>query len=548
MTTAPNITLPKQVFSSSRHQLISNCLLSFSLFLFVLIPLTQSAIADIKVVKAEGVSGRGLSPIQIAKRVQRSLEKVKPASISVNGGASGVIISLDGYVLTASHVALSPRIKGKQILIFLEDGRKLKAELIGVDRSSDIALLKINEESDPLPYVELSDKVPDDASCCFIYAHPGGYKKTRPAQLRLGRIRGCTQKDGQTLFMMSDVSVQPGDSGGPLFDVDGRLIGLCISAGPVGVNRFTSIDNFHKALGAMKEGKIWGDIKDSQLDTKPRDIDDALKKRVIAEFQKRIKDGYPPATDLVFRKAADGTRANEFGDITRNMGMDVPMMMDNGSISYGLDDPVLTAQLGKLPEGTVRQIPVLSKNKLVTFGIPVTNQHLLVKLSEIKKFPELHLPKSKGKLFSLTQCGTDPEWDLALLKLPDRINFKPVEWPEKVIEIKAGTGVMSSDTRGRLSWAVAADIRRPVNKPGRKGPMLDPTIISSFRAPYPSVISHGLPLYAKHAGTPVYTLEGELIGLHMGRISRTLGLIVDIHDIRKSVRKMLEAPKGKTYP
>jgi hypothetical protein len=514
-----------------------------NLNLLVLALFISGCVSGIKVTEVKGIPGQGLDPLQITERVQESLSKVRSACVSVNRSSSGIIISPEGYVLTAGHVVAKYKDKKKPFVIVLEDGRVAEADFSGWDKANDMGMLKIRDESNSWPYAELADKVPPIASVCFLYAHTAGYRKSRPAQLRVGRIRTLVPNNGSPRFIFSDASVQPGDSGGGLFDIDGRLIGFCTTAGPIGVNRYTSIDSFHKGFEKLKKGEIWGDPEDAGLGTEPRKIDNPTKKLIVAEFQKRAKDKYRPVMDAVLAKAVKSGEKNvnlSFGQILKIIGMDAPMIMDGRKITYGIDAPELIKKLKKLPPESVLPLPVLVDKKCITFGIPVTGKHILVKHSEIKKYKKLKVMLKNKKIVPVTVSGIDNKWDLAIIEVGDDQGLTPVIWPQIIVNIKAGTGLMAPDIMGRMSWGVASDKRRPLKKAGRAGPMLNKSRVSGYRAPYPSMISHNLPLYAKHAGVPVYTLHGELVGVHMGRICRTLGLIVDIHDVRKSVTEMLK--------
>ena len=516
------------------------------LFVFnvlILATLVSGCVSGIKVVEVNGIPGEGLTPLQITERVQKSLGKVRNSCISVNRSASGIIISPEGYVLTAGHVVAEWKERKKPFVIVLEDGTATDADFAGWDKTNDMGLLKISDESVSWPYTVLANKVPPIASVCFLYGHTAGYRKSRPAQLRVGRIRTLVPKGDSPRFIFSDASVQPGDSGGGLFDIEGRLIGFCTTAGPIGINRYTSIDAFHKSFEQLKKGEIWGDPKDAGLKTEPRKINNRTKKLIVDEFQKRVKDKYRPVMDAIMAKAARSGKKKvdlSFGSILKIMGMDAPMIMDGREISYGIDDPELVSKLKNLPDSSILPVLVLSDKTLITFGVPVTGKHILVKHSEVKKHKNLRVMLKTKEIVPVSLSGIDKTWDLALMEVGENIGLTPLTWPRKSLSIEAGTGLMSPDLLGRLSWGVASDVRRSIKKAGAKGPMIDKTKVSNHCAPYPSVIRHTLPLYAKHAGVPVYTFGGELIGVHMGRICRTLGLIVDINDIQKSVTRMLK--------
>lgn len=164
--------------------------------------------------------------LKIQDRVQALLPRVRPAVVAIltgDGTASGVIMNEDGLILTAAHVAERP---GRELRIVLEDGSTVKGTTLGLDKSSDAALMLINETKDKKkkwPFVKVSRKVlqAQPGEWCFALGHPGGFDKQRGVVLRVGRIVKQTANSLQT-----DCVLMGGDSGGPLFNFDGEVIGI----------------------------------------------------------------------------------------------------------------------------------------------------------------------------------------------------------------------------------------------------------------------------------------------------------------------------------
>lgn len=154
-------------------------------------------------------------------RVQAVVDRVSPATVglSVRGAnGSGVIVSADGLVLTAAHVIGEP---GTEVKVKLPDGRELVGDSLGSNPFRDSGMVLIRDAQD-LPFVEVPEPerhVP--GTWCLAIAHPGGYQEGRPPVPRIGRVFSA---GGQ--FVQTDCPVIFGDSGGPLFDLDGALIGI----------------------------------------------------------------------------------------------------------------------------------------------------------------------------------------------------------------------------------------------------------------------------------------------------------------------------------
>lgn len=167
-----------------------------------------------------------------------------------NGSGSGVIVSDDGLVLTAAHVmaALSD-----EVVVILPDGTRLDAEKLGADFDRDAAMVKITEEGE-LPHVELGESDPLRRNdWCVASGHPGGFDPTRTPPFRLGRVLSVGA------FVVTDCAVVGGDSGGPLFDSSGRVIGIHSNIGAtLSENRHVPISVFHDQWDEMLEGKRSG--------------------------------------------------------------------------------------------------------------------------------------------------------------------------------------------------------------------------------------------------------------------------------------------------
>jgi len=174
----------------------------------------------------------------------------------VLGMGSGVLVSEDGLILTAGHVVGKP---GSTMKVYLTDGRVVPAVGLGVDHTRDAGMARITEPG-RYPFVEVGrsrDVQPGD--WCLAAGHPGGIHRGRTPPVRLGRLLGV--HDGQVLYMglISDATVISGDSGGPLFDRDGRVIGIHSNIGlGVNENRHVPVDVFRDQWDALLAGEVTG--------------------------------------------------------------------------------------------------------------------------------------------------------------------------------------------------------------------------------------------------------------------------------------------------
>lgn len=136
------------------------------------------------------------------------------------GFGSGFIISEDGYVITNAHVVNN----ASEIKVGLHDRREFNAELIGSDTASDIALLKL--EATGLPVVTIGDS--EDlrvGEWVLAIGSPFGFEHTATQGIVSALARSLPD-DTYVPFIQTDVAVNPGNSGGPLFNTDGDVVGV----------------------------------------------------------------------------------------------------------------------------------------------------------------------------------------------------------------------------------------------------------------------------------------------------------------------------------
>ena len=133
---------------------------------------------------------------------------------------SGFIISQDGYVMTNAHVVK----EADEILVRLNDGRELEAELVGADAKTDVAVLKVDAEG--LPTLELGNS--EDLKVgqwVAAIGSPFGLDHSVTSGIISAMDRTLPQ-DVYVPFIQTDVAINPGNSGGPLFNLDGEVIGI----------------------------------------------------------------------------------------------------------------------------------------------------------------------------------------------------------------------------------------------------------------------------------------------------------------------------------
>jgi serine protease Do len=245
---------------------------------------------------------------------------------------SGFVISDDGYILTNHHVVDG----ADEIQVLFSDRAEYSATIIGSDRRSDLALLKI--EADDLPTVEFSDA--DDlrvGEWVLAIGSPFGldYSVTAGIVSAIGRSIPTDKRENYVPFIQTDVAINPGNSGGPLFNLDGEVVGInsqiySRSGGSIGLSFSipTSV-----AMGVVKQLKETGTVQRGWLGVVIQNVDKALAESLdlgkpqgalinaVEDDSPADQGGIEPG-DVIVR--FNGEPIVESGDLPHAVGMMAP--------------------------------------------------------------------------------------------------------------------------------------------------------------------------------------------------------------------------------
>ena len=166
----------------------------------------------------------------VSHAYQLVAQRIRPSVVSVNaiksrrdgsGLGSGVIMSEDGYIMTNAHVLQG----ASRYLIELHDRRRFEASLIGADKTSDLAVLKIKAPNLIPATWGQSDDV-NVGSIVWAIGSPYGFQQTVTSGIISGKDRPGDPNHKKQSLLQTDAAVNPGNSGGPLVDAQGRVIGI----------------------------------------------------------------------------------------------------------------------------------------------------------------------------------------------------------------------------------------------------------------------------------------------------------------------------------
>lgn len=287
--------------------------------------------------------------------VREALESGKDEKQVVSG--SGVVISPDGELLTNHHVVD----KATEIRCQLADGSAYTAKKIGEDRDLDVALLKLERPAaaKSLPFAALSDQSLQIGDVVLAMGAPWGLARS----VTMG-IVSCTDRylEGAgeyTLWYQTDASISPGNSGGPLVDTHGRVVGLNTRGVLMGGQAFTIPST--TILEVLPRLREFGDGHWAWF---------GFKFQPLHDFNHNIY--FPADTGVIVSDAEAGSPAKKAGFLSndRIVTVDgVPVSARNSE-----DLPVLRRYLGRLPF-----------DKEVVFGVVRGSTNLVLRATPCEK-------------------------------------------------------------------------------------------------------------------------------------------------------------------
>ena len=175
--------------------------------------------------------------LEVQTKIKQLLPRLLPTVVSIEGG-SGIIVSPQGHILSVSHVSKRAH---RAVIVKMADGRTIPATTLGSNVNTDTGALKLVGNG-PWPFVSIQaiPKV-EKGDWCLALGYPLSFKRGSPAALRVGRVLEVTENR-----IVTDCPIMGGDSGGPLFDLDGNLIAISSRVKrDINQNLHVTINNYH---------------------------------------------------------------------------------------------------------------------------------------------------------------------------------------------------------------------------------------------------------------------------------------------------------------
>ncbi|MFK7819670.1 MAG: S1C family serine protease [Planctomycetaceae bacterium] len=477
---------------------------------------------------------------QAEQRILDSVQQMRAVTVGVRVGtatASGVVLE-DGFVLTAAHAVQKT---GQPAVIFLTDGSNIEATVHGIDHRADVALLKLSR-SKSMQFAKLSPRDLTTFETVVAVGNPFGFDPKRPALVRLGRAIGSD-------VLQSSCRIARGDSGGPLFDLQGRLIGIHRQIlKNNNANFHTAATMIAKSISRLRAGEtIEGKPARPVLKQLPgRTLSPNLNSKATVEVycerhfvgRGTIVDGtqglivvkaselrtddkisvYPSrrkakvaakvlatdrASDLALLKA-DGTFTNAIHFL--------PVQPKIGQLLISISDKPVLGVVGAMPRSIPRQRGVL--------GLQVDDNLVVTSIQ----------PTSAASAAGI-RAGDKLE------KLDGEQLDEPSDIGRLLKSMNAGDRFRLTVLREERTRLLFVQLRHPASQRFNETTFLSGAggVSNLRRTGFPLVVQHDASLSARDCVGPVMTLDGKFAGINIARAGREAVLMVPADVVQRFV-------------
>ncbi|MHC4325215.1 MAG: DegQ family serine endoprotease [Planctomycetota bacterium] len=261
---------------------------------------------------------------------------------------SGFVISSDGYILTNNHMVEG----AEKVTVELAGGRKFTAEITGTDPVTDIAVIKI--DADNLPYLELADSdTLEVGEWVLAIGNPLGFSHTVTAGIVSAKGRSLRLADIEN-FIQTDAAINRGNSGGPLLNLEGKVVGMNTAiygaTGNIGIGFAIPVNMAKHAYKQIREG---GSVERGFLGIEFKDITPEL--AAALDLDKDIKGAI--ITDVIVDSAAEKAGLERYDVIVKFE--DQPVEKSNEFLN----------RVAMLSPDTKVEVVVLREGKRKTFTV-----------------------------------------------------------------------------------------------------------------------------------------------------------------------------------
>lgn len=463
------------------------------------------------------------------------LERATASTVRINvegepRGWSGVIISSDGYVATCAHHKWLP---GTEVIVHLPSGRTAAGRILGMNWLTDVGLIKLSGDG-PWPYAEIGDSTLlgiNDA--CTIMGYPNAHRSDQPL-IRTTKIQLIQGQEADapgsriSTFRASTCEMQGGDSGGGLFDDQGRLIAIHEVVAPS--HEHVRIEWLRRQWGLLSTG-VEVEVSTSQSITALTTAFEKAAKNNKASTVLVLRNNEPQAVGIVV--GANGsvlTKASEvYGEVACRMADGKTLSASVEKVDRKHDLALIRVNANNLPTATWSRSEPIKVGALVAAIMPSKEPSVGV-VSQ----PARAIPADEGFLGRLRESGRGLEID------DDSAKERgiPLEKGDLVLsvedhptpDLKAFTQLMKHSASA--PQAVAGDPVRLTVLRGQEtmdlqfplAPLRWPRAWGAEESRrysgFPSVLDADLPLTTIECGAPLVNVDGEVAAIAIACRSR----------------------------
>ena len=501
------------------------------------------------------------------KKLSVIYDKMHKSTVSIRTKGTGVVVSEDGYILTASHLIDGLKKLGDSIYTTVElyNGQKLRARILGSDDANDYGLLKILDKGGYTYSKMGSTKTFGKDNICFMLGHPMGQKKNRPAVLRIGFY----QFDNTLGQMQTSCIMMPGDSGGPLFDINGDVIGLCSGNGDfIDYNVYSCIDSVNKYWPKLIEETRFNPEQSKKYNLYPPTVtnpENAISKgkeglkHAFKKFKKNVGTSVVKLKSNVNKKElfVHGTIIHPKGYIVSKSSMigneNLRCILPDGEIvSAQVKQRVYANDLViiKVDKSNLKAIDIKSKKDqtigkfiaTVGFGdtilytgiIGVQPREIPIKSSAIG-YLGVHLDDT---LMVKMPVEGSPAFNIGIqkgdkiVKLDSTVLRNYADFKSSIRTKKPGQRINIGIKRNGKSLGFTVKLIKN-NASWKKYYYKSDVAGHNWSDGFTSAFTHDMPLKYNDVGTPVINLDGEVIGINIARENRPCSFAIPCKEVLK---------------
>ncbi|MHC5081642.1 MAG: S1C family serine protease [Planctomycetota bacterium] len=514
-------------------------------FLLGLIPLLSAGL-----LASEEASQEQEILIGLSRTFKRALHIATPRTVCIQihlgektGFGSGAIISPEGHILTCAHVS-EP---GEKLTVILHDGRTLPARRLGKNSRNDYAMVKV--EGGPFPHFQLGRsgdlKLGD---WVLALGHPGGPYADRKPAAAAGRVTGLHRKLPVQFnvkyyddAVQTDAPIFAGNSGGPLVNLKGELVGINGAILLVNDNAYaTPIDEIQPDIEAMKRGralpgrapKDMGKImKELTQEIDPQDLDKMFGKsdlgRIFRNLQKLLGQRRDPD--------AAKKRKERIQKLGRSQGLHRAFQPLGAKLAPSV-------------------VEILIDGERAGFGVVISKEGEILTNDRILGYPLK--PFSVRTRFGLRRgevLGREGQLDVALIRIPPQgLDLIPADLGDSGA-LQPGDWVISAGREDPpLAVGVVSAVGRKVGR-DRKIPTLG--LMGMFGKPnesplreYPVLIQHDSKIVKGLFGSPLFDARGRLVGINVANFYRGSSYATPLAAVQEKFRTLRSGARVEPPP